>query len=84
MNLKEETSKNITRLILGIIMIIFLQFFIHYIDSHDIISKSRKTASYYSFDLIYWSIILISFLLFVIYVFPSIIKIIKNLFNKNE
>jgi hypothetical protein len=84
MDLKEETSKHITRIILGIILIVFLQFFIQYIDSHEIITKSRKTVSYYSFDLIYWSIILISFLLFVMYVLPSIIQVIKNLFNKNE
>lgn len=65
-------------------MIIFLYLFLQYIDSHEIIDKSRKTISYYSFDLIYWSIILISFLLFIMYVLPSIIQVIKSLFNKNE
>ena len=84
MNLKEETSKHITRIILGIRLIVFLLFFIQYIESHEVISKSRKTISYYSYDLIYWSIVLISFLLFVMYVLPSIIHVIKNLFNKNE
>ncbi len=76
---KNNIDKHITRIIVGAVLIIILLFFVRYNKiHHHIVETSQKLNVSYSYLLMYWGVILVAIILFVAYVLPSIIYVIKT------
>ncbi len=75
---KNNIDKHITRIIVGAVLIIILLFFVRYNKIHHIVETSQKLNVSYSYLLMYWGVILVAIILFVAYVLPSIIYVIKT------
>jgi len=83
MNPNNKIEYHIGRTIFGCMLIIFLIFFILFNEENKLIQSQLKFGGFYLHELLYWGLIIISFLVFFVYVLPSIVFIIQKLIQKD-
>jgi uncharacterized membrane protein YidH (DUF202 family) len=83
MSPNDKIEHHIARTIFGSILIIFLIFFILFNEENKIIQSKIMFGGFYLHELMYWVLILISFLVFFVYVLPSIVFIVQRLIRNN-
>jgi hypothetical protein len=83
MNPNQNLEHHIGRTIFGCMLIIVLIFFILFNEENKIIQSQLMFGGYYLHELLYWGLIIISFLVFLFYVLPSLIFIIRKLINND-
>jgi len=80
---ENKVEKYIVRLLIGLTLVMFIFIFRNYIDENEIVDKSRRSAGYFhSFDLMYYSAMIIGLSASIFLILPSLVYLLKKLFTR--
>lgn len=79
-----KIEEHIARTLFGSMLMIVLIFVILFNEEYQIIPKSQKVFGHSISELLNWGLISITFLIFFTYTFPSIVYLIKKIFQNND